>query len=76
MPRGSSFHPYMCYPLCTWEKNMNYILSELVLVFLQLAKDMATTATRVIRREIKDLYINIQTLQEKDMACGSGNGIM
>uniref|UniRef100_A0AAZ3QNQ9 RNA 3'-terminal phosphate cyclase n=1 Tax=Oncorhynchus tshawytscha TaxID=74940 RepID=A0AAZ3QNQ9_ONCTS len=42
----------------------------------KLAKDMATTATRVIRREIKDLYINIQTLQEKDMACGSGNGII
>ncbi|CAB1314189.1 unnamed protein product [Coregonus sp. 'balchen'] len=36
----------------------------------KLAKDMATTATRVIRREIKDLYINIQTL------AGEGHGLI
>ncbi len=42
----------------------------------QLAKDMSTAAVRTIRKEIKDLYINIQSLQEKDKACGSGNGIM
>lgn len=43
---------------------------------IQLAKDMSTAAVRTIRKEIKDLYINIQSLQEKDKACGSGNGIM
>lgn len=42
----------------------------------KLAKDMSTAAVRTIRKEIKDLYINIQSLQEKDKACGSGNGII
>ncbi|CAK6981286.1 RNA 3'-terminal phosphate cyclase [Scomber scombrus] len=42
----------------------------------KLAKDMSSAAVRTIRREIKDLYINIQSLQEKEMACGSGNGII
>ncbi|KAM6973096.1 RNA 3'-terminal phosphate cyclase [Aplochiton taeniatus] len=42
----------------------------------KLAKDMATVAVRTIRREIKELYINIQPLQEKEMACGNGNGII
>ena len=45
-------------------------------VVLQLAKDMSTAAVRTIRREIKDLYISIPSLQEKDQACGNGNGIM
>lgn len=44
--------------------------------FLQLAKDMSTAAVRTIRKEIKDLYINIQALQEKEKAFGDGNGIM
>lgn len=43
---------------------------------LQLAKDMSTAAVRTIRKEIKDLYINIQALQEKEKAFGDGNGIM
>ncbi|XP_028857660.1 RNA 3'-terminal phosphate cyclase isoform X1 [Denticeps clupeoides] len=42
----------------------------------KLAKDMSTAAVRAIRKEIKDLYINIQSLQEKDKACGNGNGII
>ncbi|XP_036443052.1 RNA 3'-terminal phosphate cyclase [Colossoma macropomum] len=42
----------------------------------KLAKDMSTAAVRTIRKEIKDLYINIQSLQEKDKACGNGNGII
>lgn len=43
---------------------------------LQLAKDMSAAAVRTIRKEIKELYINIQPLQEKEKAYGSGNGIM
>ncbi|KAG7513286.1 RNA 3' [Solea senegalensis] len=42
----------------------------------KLAKDMAAAAVRTIRKEIKDLYINIQSLQEKEKACGNGNGII
>ncbi|CAL8343384.1 unnamed protein product [Gadus morhua 'NCC'] len=42
----------------------------------KLAKDMSTAAVRTIRREIKDLYISIPSLQEKDQACGNGNGII
>ncbi|KAJ8277759.1 hypothetical protein GJAV_G00079560 [Gymnothorax javanicus] len=42
----------------------------------KLAKDMSAAAIRTIRKEIKDLYINIQSLQEKDKACGNGNGII
>ncbi|XP_028668264.1 RNA 3'-terminal phosphate cyclase [Erpetoichthys calabaricus] len=43
----------------------------------KLAKDMSTAAVRYIRREIKDLYINIQAVREnKDEACGNGNGII
>ncbi|XP_018582217.1 RNA 3'-terminal phosphate cyclase [Scleropages formosus] len=42
----------------------------------KLAKDMLTAAVRTIRKEIKDLYVNIQALQEKDKACGNGNGII
>ncbi|KAI5101154.1 RNA 3'-terminal phosphate cyclase, partial [Silurus meridionalis] len=42
----------------------------------KLAKDMSAAAVRTIRKEIKDLYINIQSLQEKDKACGNGNGII
>lgn len=42
----------------------------------KLAKDMSTAAVRTIRKEIKELYINIQPLQEKDKACGNGNGII
>ncbi|KAJ0032839.1 hypothetical protein NQD34_002920 [Periophthalmus magnuspinnatus] len=42
----------------------------------KLAKDMSTAAVRTIRKEIKDLYINIQPLQEKEKAYGNGNGII
>ncbi|KAM3876447.1 RNA 3'-terminal phosphate cyclase [Diretmus argenteus] len=42
----------------------------------KLAKDMSAAAVRTIRREIKDLYINIQPLQEKEKARGNGNGII
>ncbi|MBN3307308.1 RNA 3'-terminal phosphate cyclase [Amia ocellicauda] len=43
----------------------------------KLAKDMSTIAVRLIRKEIKDLYINIQSLQEKkDEAFGNGSGII
>ena len=42
----------------------------------QLAKDMSSAALRTIRKEIKDLYVNIQSLSERENACGSGNGIM
>ncbi|XP_068176524.1 RNA 3'-terminal phosphate cyclase [Antennarius striatus] len=42
----------------------------------KLAKDMSAAAVRAIRKEIKELYINIQPLQEKDKACGNGNGII
>ncbi|XP_034529593.1 RNA 3'-terminal phosphate cyclase [Notolabrus celidotus] len=42
----------------------------------KLAKDMSTAAVRTIRKEIKELYVNIQSLQEKDKAYGSGNGII
>ncbi|KAM9409946.1 RNA 3'-terminal phosphate cyclase [Pholidichthys leucotaenia] len=41
----------------------------------KLAKDMSTAAVRTIRKEIKDLYINIQPQQFKD-AFGNGNGII
>lgn len=51
-------------------------LWTLIVLDVQLAKDMSTAAVRTIRKEIKDLYINIQSLQEKDKACGNGNGIM
>lgn len=37
---------------------------------------MSAAAVRTIRKEIKELYINIQPLQEKDKAYGNGNGIM
>ncbi|XP_041646700.1 RNA 3'-terminal phosphate cyclase [Cheilinus undulatus] len=42
----------------------------------KLAKDMSAAAVRTIRKEIKELYINIQPLQEKEKACGNGNGII
>ncbi|XP_029985436.1 RNA 3'-terminal phosphate cyclase [Sphaeramia orbicularis] len=42
----------------------------------KLAKDMCAAAVRTIRKEIKELYINIQALQEKDNAYGNGNGII
>ncbi|XP_067086787.1 RNA 3'-terminal phosphate cyclase [Osmerus mordax] len=42
----------------------------------KLAKDMSTAAVWTIRREIKDLYINIQSVHEKDTACGNGQGII
>lgn len=37
---------------------------------------MSAAAVRTIRKEIKELYINIQPLQEKEKANGNGNGIM
>ncbi|TNN36615.1 RNA 3'-terminal phosphate cyclase [Liparis tanakae] len=42
----------------------------------KLAKDMSAAAVRTIRKEIKELYINIPALQEKEMASGNGNGII
>ncbi|XP_012697423.1 RNA 3'-terminal phosphate cyclase [Clupea harengus] len=42
----------------------------------KLAKDMSSAALRTIRKEIKDLYVNIQSLSERENACGSGNGII
>lgn len=57
--------------LCCQARGFNWIVFD-----VQLAKDMSTAAVRTIRKEIKDLYINIQSLQEKDKACGNGNGIM
>uniref|UniRef100_A0A087XGF0 RNA 3'-terminal phosphate cyclase n=1 Tax=Poecilia formosa TaxID=48698 RepID=A0A087XGF0_POEFO len=42
----------------------------------KLAKDMSAAAVRTIRKEIKELYINIQPVQEKEKACGNGNGII
>ncbi|XP_077441142.1 RNA 3'-terminal phosphate cyclase [Vanacampus margaritifer] len=41
----------------------------------KLAKDMAAAAVRTIRREIKDLYVNIEAVKE-EKACGNGNGII
>ncbi|XP_054459017.1 RNA 3'-terminal phosphate cyclase [Anoplopoma fimbria] len=42
----------------------------------KLAKDMSVAAVRTIRREIKELYINIPAVQEKEKAFGNGNGII
>ncbi|KAK6484778.1 RNA 3'-terminal phosphate cyclase-like [Huso huso] len=43
----------------------------------KLAKDMSAAAVRYIRKEIKDLYINIQAVREKkDESFGNGNGII
>ncbi|XP_032426939.1 RNA 3'-terminal phosphate cyclase-like [Xiphophorus hellerii] len=42
----------------------------------KLAKDMSAAAVRTIRKEIKELYINIQAVQEKEKAYGNGNGII
>ncbi|KAM7318015.1 RNA 3'-terminal phosphate cyclase isoform X1 [Alexandromys fortis] len=44
---------------------------------LKVAKDMAAAAVRCIRKEIRDLYVNIQPLQEpRDQAFGNGSGII
>ncbi|XP_038601738.1 RNA 3'-terminal phosphate cyclase [Tachyglossus aculeatus] len=44
---------------------------------LKIAKDMAAAAVRCIRKEVRDLYVNIQPVQEpKDQAFGNGNGII
>ncbi|XP_028919660.1 RNA 3'-terminal phosphate cyclase [Ornithorhynchus anatinus] len=44
---------------------------------LKIAKDMAAAAVRCIRKEIRDLYVNVQPVQEpKDQAFGNGNGII
>ncbi|XP_007934322.1 RNA 3'-terminal phosphate cyclase [Orycteropus afer afer] len=43
----------------------------------KVAKDMVAAAVRCIRKEIRDLYVNIQPVQEsKDQAFGNGNGII
>uniref|UniRef100_A0A8D0QU45 RNA 3'-terminal phosphate cyclase n=1 Tax=Sus scrofa TaxID=9823 RepID=A0A8D0QU45_PIG len=43
----------------------------------KVAKDMAAAAVRCIRKEIRDLYVNIQPVQEpKDQAFGNGSGII
>lgn len=63
----------------SYEDYGNSVTCEEILIidlFVQLAKDMSAAAVRTIRKEIKELYINIQSLQEKDKACGNGSGIM
>ncbi|XP_019711383.1 RNA 3'-terminal phosphate cyclase [Hippocampus comes] len=42
----------------------------------KLAKDMAAAAVRAIRREVKELHVNIQAVQEKEAACGNASGII
>ncbi|XP_012886891.1 PREDICTED: RNA 3'-terminal phosphate cyclase isoform X2 [Dipodomys ordii] len=43
----------------------------------KVAKDMAAAAVRCIRKEIRDLYVNIQPVQEpRDQAFGNGSGII
>ncbi|XP_068599805.1 RNA 3'-terminal phosphate cyclase [Brachionichthys hirsutus] len=42
----------------------------------KLAKDMSAAAVRTIRKEIKELYVDVQPLQEKGDAYGNGNGII
>ncbi|XP_030310800.1 RNA 3'-terminal phosphate cyclase isoform X3 [Calypte anna] len=44
---------------------------------IKLAKDMSAAAVRCIRKEIRDLYVNIQPVREPDdRACGTGSGII
>ncbi|EMP33191.1 RNA 3'-terminal phosphate cyclase [Chelonia mydas] len=44
---------------------------------IKLAKDMASAAVRCIRKEIRDLYVNIQPVREPDnQAFGTGSGII
>lgn len=44
---------------------------------IKLAKDMSAAAVRCIRREIRDLYINIHPVREPDdQAVGTGSGII
>ncbi|NXN99905.1 RTCA cyclase, partial [Rhinopomastus cyanomelas] len=44
---------------------------------IKVAKDMSAAAVRSIRKEIRDLYINIQPVREPDdQACGTGSGII
>ncbi|XP_030062362.1 RNA 3'-terminal phosphate cyclase [Microcaecilia unicolor] len=43
----------------------------------KIAKDMSTAAVKCIRKDIKDLYVNIQAVQEpKDKSIGNGNGLI
>ncbi|XP_032950038.1 RNA 3'-terminal phosphate cyclase isoform X2 [Rhinolophus ferrumequinum] len=43
----------------------------------KVAKEMAAAAVRCIRKEYRDLYVNIQPVQEaKDQAFGNGSGII
>ncbi|NP_001086034.2 RNA 3'-terminal phosphate cyclase [Xenopus laevis] len=43
----------------------------------KMAKDMASAAVRCIRRELRDLHVNIQAVQEpKDTAVANGSGII
>ncbi|GCB78129.1 hypothetical protein scyTo_0017704, partial [Scyliorhinus torazame] len=43
----------------------------------KLANEMASAAVRCIRKEMRDIYVNIQSVQEpKDKAYGNGNGII
>ncbi|KAH0618374.1 hypothetical protein JD844_017511 [Phrynosoma platyrhinos] len=44
---------------------------------IKIAKDMASAAVRCIRKEIRDLYVNIQAVREPDNeAFGTGTGII
>lgn len=44
---------------------------------LKVAKDMAAAAVRCLRKEIRDLYVSIQPVQEaRDQAFGNGSGII
>ncbi|CAH2311602.1 RNA 3 -terminal phosphate cyclase isoform X1 [Pelobates cultripes] len=43
----------------------------------KMVKDMTSAAVRCIRRELRDLYVNIQAVQESgDKAVGNGSGII
>lgn len=56
----------------------NYKISRsFIFSFPQMVKDMISAAVRCIRRELRDLYVNIQGVQEPgDKAVGNGSGIM
>ncbi|KAL7984881.1 RNA 3'-terminal phosphate cyclase isoform X1 [Crotalus tigris] len=44
---------------------------------IKVARDMASAAVKCIRKEIRDLYVNIQTVREPDNeAFGTGSGII
>ncbi|XP_051930347.1 RNA 3'-terminal phosphate cyclase isoform X2 [Hippocampus zosterae] len=42
----------------------------------KLAEDMAASAARAIRREVRELDVNIGAVQEEEKACGNASGII